>query len=75
MRDLRDQLPGIEPERQVTDWGRSERIEGLLDRTVADFFYNYWFRVSVEGVDQRARRRRRAAGLQPLRERFRPTRR
>ena len=23
MRDLRDQLPGIEPERRVTDWGRS----------------------------------------------------
>lgn len=49
--DLRDQLPGIEPERRVTDWGRSERIEGLVDRTVYDFFYRYWFRVVVEGIE------------------------
>ena len=27
--DLRDHLPAIEPERTVTDWGRSERVEGL----------------------------------------------
>ena len=50
-RDLRDQLPGIEPERRVTDWGRSERVEGVVDRTVYDFFYRYWFRVAVEGVE------------------------
>ncbi len=50
-RDLREHLPGIEPDRQVTDWGRSERIEGVLDRTVVEFFYRYWFRVSVEGVE------------------------
>ena len=49
--DLREQLPGIEPERRVTDWGRSERVEGLVDRTVYDFFYRYWFRVAVEGVE------------------------
>jgi 1-acyl-sn-glycerol-3-phosphate acyltransferase len=49
--DLRDQLPGIEPERHVTDWGRSERVEGLVDRTVYDFFYRYWFRVAVEGIE------------------------
>jgi 1-acyl-sn-glycerol-3-phosphate acyltransferase len=49
--DLRDQLPGVEAERRVTDWGRSERIEGLLDRTVIDFLYRYWFRVEVEGVE------------------------
>jgi 1-acyl-sn-glycerol-3-phosphate acyltransferase len=49
--DLREQLPGLEPERQVDDWGRSERIEGLLDRTVLDFLYHHWFRVDVEGVD------------------------
>jgi len=29
--DLRDHLPAIEPDRTVTDWGRSERIEQLLD--------------------------------------------
>ena len=26
--DLRDHLPAIEPDRTVTDWGRSERVEG-----------------------------------------------
>jgi 1-acyl-sn-glycerol-3-phosphate acyltransferase len=50
-RDLRDLLPAIEPERQVTDWGRSERIEGLLDRTVVDFLYHLWFRCTVEGIE------------------------
>jgi 1-acyl-sn-glycerol-3-phosphate acyltransferase len=49
--DLRDYLPAIEPERQVTDWGRSERVEGLLDRTVYDFLYHYWFRCEVEGIE------------------------
>jgi 1-acyl-sn-glycerol-3-phosphate acyltransferase len=48
--DARAFLPAIEPERQVTDWGRSERVEGLLDRTLYDFFYHYWFRVEVEGI-------------------------
>ena len=43
-------LPAIEPERQVTDWGRSERIEGVLDPTVYEFLYHYWFRCEVEGV-------------------------
>jgi 1-acyl-sn-glycerol-3-phosphate acyltransferase len=49
--DFRDQLPGIESERQVTDWGRSERVEGLVDRTVYDFLYRYWFRVEVQGIE------------------------
>jgi 1-acyl-sn-glycerol-3-phosphate acyltransferase len=49
--DLRDHLPGLEPDRQVTDWGRSERIESLFDRTIVDFFYRYWFRVEVEGIE------------------------
>jgi 1-acyl-sn-glycerol-3-phosphate acyltransferase len=49
--DLREQLPGLEPERRVTDWGRSERVEGLVDRILYDFLYRYWFRVEVEGVD------------------------
>src|SRR4051794_40268473 len=26
--ELREHLPGVEPERQLTDWGRSERVEG-----------------------------------------------
>jgi 1-acyl-sn-glycerol-3-phosphate acyltransferase len=49
--DLRRHLPGIEPERQLNDWGRSERIEGLMDRTLVDFFYRYWFRCEVEGIE------------------------
>ena len=49
--DHRAYLPAIEPERQVTDWGRSERVEGLMDRTVYDFLYHYWFRVEVEGIE------------------------
>jgi 1-acyl-sn-glycerol-3-phosphate acyltransferase len=49
--DLRDHLPGLEPERQITDWGRSERVEGLVDRTLYDFLYHYWFRVEVEGIE------------------------
>jgi 1-acyl-sn-glycerol-3-phosphate acyltransferase len=49
--DLKRHLAGVEPERRLTDWGRSERIEGLLDRTAADFFYRYWFRAEVEGIE------------------------
>src|SRR5919204_4044219 len=49
--DLRDYLPGIEPERQVSDWGRSERVEGFFDRTIYEFLYNYWFRCEVEGIE------------------------
>ena len=49
--DHRAYLPAVEPERQVTDWGRSERIEGLLDRTLYDFLYHVWFRCDVEGIE------------------------
>jgi 1-acyl-sn-glycerol-3-phosphate acyltransferase len=49
--DLRRHLPGIEPERQLNDWGRSERVEGFFDRTVVEFFYRYWFRCEVEGIE------------------------
>jgi 1-acyl-sn-glycerol-3-phosphate acyltransferase len=48
---MRDLLPAIEPERRLTDWGRSERVEGALDRTLYDFFYHLWFRCEVEGVE------------------------
>ena len=43
--------PPIEPDRQVTDWGRSERVEGLLDATLYEFLYHYWFRCEVEGIE------------------------
>ncbi|MBA3299341.1 MAG: 1-acyl-sn-glycerol-3-phosphate acyltransferase [Thermoleophilaceae bacterium] len=49
--DLRRHLPGVEPERTLTDWGRSERIEGLLDKTLFEFYYRYWFRAEVEGIE------------------------
>jgi 1-acyl-sn-glycerol-3-phosphate acyltransferase len=49
--ELRDLLPALEPERRIDDWGRSERIEGLFDRTVADFLYHLWFRCEIEGIE------------------------
>ena len=49
--DRRDLLPAVEPERTLTDWGRSERVESLLDRTIVDFLYHLWFRTTVEGVE------------------------
>src|SRR5207247_1399416 len=49
--DLRDYLPGIEPERRLDDWGRSERVEGLVDRTIVEFLYRLWFRCTVEGIE------------------------
>jgi 1-acyl-sn-glycerol-3-phosphate acyltransferase len=49
--ELRDLLPALEPDRHVDDWGRSERIEDLVDRTLVDFFYRLWFRCDVEGIE------------------------
>src|SRR3954451_8351735 len=48
---LRRHLPGVEPERQINDWGRSERVEGIYDKYLLEFFYRYWFRCDVEGVE------------------------
>src|ERR671915_690097 len=48
---LKEHLPGVEPERRLNDWGRSERIEAIYDRLVADFYYRYWFRAEVEGIE------------------------
>ena len=49
--DLRRHLPGVETERQLDDWGRSERVEGFYDRYLLEFYYRYWFRCDVEGVE------------------------
>src|SRR5215217_4277857 len=49
--NLRDYLPAVETDRQVNDWGRSERVEGLFDKTIGDFYYRYWFRAEVEGIE------------------------
>jgi 1-acyl-sn-glycerol-3-phosphate acyltransferase len=48
---LRELLPAIEPDRRLNDWGRSERVEGVFDRTIVEFFYRYWFRAEVEGIE------------------------
>jgi 1-acyl-sn-glycerol-3-phosphate acyltransferase len=47
----RELMPALEPERRLDDWGRSERVEGFFDRTVVEFFYRYWFRAEVEGIE------------------------
>ena len=49
--DLRDFLPGIEPDRQIDDWGHSERFAGLIDKTLLDFYYHLWFRCTIEGIE------------------------
>jgi 1-acyl-sn-glycerol-3-phosphate acyltransferase len=49
--ELRSHLPGLEPDRHLDDWGRSERVESLVDRTLYEFLYHYWFRVDVEGIE------------------------
>lgn len=49
---LREHLPGLEPERHVSDWGRSELVEDALDRTLYDFLFRFWFRVEVVGAEQ-----------------------
>src|SRR5215216_1674987 len=48
---MRELLPAIEPDRRLNDWGRSERVEGLFDRTLIEFLYRYWFRCEVEGIE------------------------
>ena len=48
---LKAHLPGVEPERRIDDWGRSERIEGVFDATLVEFFYRHWFRAEVEGIE------------------------
>jgi 1-acyl-sn-glycerol-3-phosphate acyltransferase len=50
LRDLRDLLPAPDPDRQVDDWGRSERVFRLME-PVLNFYYRYWFRVEVEGIE------------------------
>ena len=50
LRDLRELVPSAEPSRQVDDWGRSERVFGAME-PLLDFYYNHWFRVEVEGIE------------------------
>ncbi|MEA2332849.1 MAG: hypothetical protein QOH58_2987 [Thermoleophilaceae bacterium] len=48
---LKPYLPGTETERRLNDWGRSERVEGIFDATLVEFFYRHWFRAEVEGIE------------------------
>ncbi|HEX6115726.1 MAG TPA: lysophospholipid acyltransferase family protein [Solirubrobacterales bacterium] len=48
--DRRDLLPAHDGERSLDDWGRDERVLGLAD-PVLNFYYRYWFRVEVEGIE------------------------
>ena len=48
---LKEYLPGVEPDRRLNDWGRSERVEGFFDQSLVEFFYRYWFRAEVEGIE------------------------
>jgi 1-acyl-sn-glycerol-3-phosphate acyltransferase len=50
LRDLRDLLPPPDPERQVDDWGRSERVFQMIE-PLLNLYYRYWFRVEVEGIE------------------------
>lgn len=47
---LRELLPALEEGRELDDWGRSERLVAAID-PLLDFYYRYWFRVEVEGVE------------------------
>jgi 1-acyl-sn-glycerol-3-phosphate acyltransferase len=48
--DLRDLLPAAEPDRALDDWGRSETVVSLME-PILNFYYRYWFRVEVEGIE------------------------
>jgi 1-acyl-sn-glycerol-3-phosphate acyltransferase len=50
LRDLRELVPAAEPERQLDDWGRSQRVMDAFD-PLLDFYYRYWFRVETEGIE------------------------
>jgi 1-acyl-sn-glycerol-3-phosphate acyltransferase len=50
LRDLRELVPAAEPGRQLDDWGRSERVFDVIE-PVLDFYYRYWFRVEVQGIE------------------------
>src|ERR671924_759114 len=50
LRDLTDLVPAPDPARQVDDWGRSGRVYRLME-PLLNFYYRYWFRVEVEGIE------------------------
>ena len=50
LRELRELIPALEGDRQLDDWGRSQRVFDLV-QPLLDFYYHYWFRVEAEGVE------------------------
>ena len=48
--ELRKLLPLTDEERQLDDWGRSERLMSIAD-PLLNFYYRYWFRVEAEGIE------------------------
>ena len=51
LRHLRELMPAPEAGRAIDDWGRSQRVLDLME-PLLDFYYRYWFRVEVEGVER-----------------------
>ncbi len=49
-RALRELLPALEGRRDLDDWGRSQRVMDLM-QPLLNFYYRYWFRVEVDGVE------------------------
>ena len=49
-RELRNLIPAADESRELDDWGRSQRIFDLVE-PVLDFYYRYWFRVDVSGIE------------------------
>lgn len=43
-----DHLPVVETDRDLDDWGRSERLSRTLDRTLWDAAYKYWYRAELQ---------------------------
>ena len=50
LRELTGLIAPPDPDRQVDDWGRSERVFQLME-PVLNFYYRYWFRVDVDGIE------------------------
>lgn len=48
--ELRALLPAAEADRALDDWGRSETVVSLME-PILNFYYRYWFRVEVEGIE------------------------
>ena len=63
----RSLLPAIEPDRRIDDWGRSERVEERLRPHRGRVLLPLLVPGGGRGDRERARGRRRAARLQPLR--------